>query len=626
MDGTFDVLGAAVGISQLYPAIDGVPLRALEVRVSLATHGGTISYRTLSGTLEISLEGNGDRLTLQAVWTGTGVAPGRIDPLASGKLHGVERFFHQGLGFGGPTGFARLPSAGMLESFALGALVAPDDSTLVVTARDQRRFQHALRCAPGDRGSAPRFSAGFATEGIPLSGPLTLPEIELLAACTPWEGLSQAARAIGEEMRARTRHPATYHWCSWYYLYYNFSEKLLEEYLDGFKRLSPAVPLQAIQIDVCYFPSAGDWLDPHPQWPGGLEAAFKRIREFGYRPGVWVGPYMVGNRSRLFKEHPEWLLRDNAGKLLTPWRNFNENKVWGLRDEETYVLDTSHPGAMEYLRVVFRTLRKWGATFFKTDFMLWGLVDSMTVKRHAPGKTSTEYLRDLLAVIRAEIGEESYWLGCIAPFAPMIGFADGMRIAADLAALWPQPPYDNIFREAEGDQYFNNVWWQNDPDAIILRNFHSELSEAEVRSFALWHGILGGSVSTSDPLHEVDPARLALWRFVEPGPEKWTGRVPYFGKDRRFMVVVRHFEIQRAWAVLVFNPCHETVMERLEIADLVGRENAAIYEWGPQTARNRGRSTALVVELAGHASMLYYLSAGDPPPPVLTLGGAMQTK
>jgi len=108
-----------------------------------------------------------------------------------------------------------------------------------------------------------------------------------------------------------------------------------------------------------------------------------------------------------------------------------------------------------------------GITFFKTDFMLYGSESSAHVKRFTPGKTSFEYQHELLTMIRQEIGNESYWLGCIAPFAPMIGYCDGMRISADTRPMWEGGK--NMFDETIGAQHINNVWWQNDPDAIILR-------------------------------------------------------------------------------------------------------------------------------------------------------------
>lgn len=131
---------------------------------------------------------------------------------------------------------------------------------------------------------------------------------------------------------------------------------------------------------------------------------------------------------------------------------------------------------LAYLETVFRTLRDWGFTFFKTDFMLWSIHDSSTVRRHTPGLTSVELMRRVLRVIRGAIGEDSYLLGCIAPFLPFLGYADGMRIAGDGGARWAEPygPI-NLLWELPCDNYFNHVFWQNGPDAMLLRDFDTYL-------------------------------------------------------------------------------------------------------------------------------------------------------
>ena len=125
---------------------------------------------------------------------------------------------------------------------------------------------------------------------------------------------------------------------------------------------------------------------------------------------------------------------------------------------------------MAYMKNVFETLHGWGAEMFKTDFMLWGLQDSSRVKRHMPGKTSVEYFREYLQMIREAIGEESYWLGCIAPFLPFVGYADGMRIGGDVGSSWdgefgPQ----NMMRCLAGNHYTNHHYYQTDPDAVMLK-------------------------------------------------------------------------------------------------------------------------------------------------------------
>ena len=165
-----------------------------------------------------------------------------------------------------------------------------------------------------------------------------------------------------------------------------------------------------------------------------------------------------------------------------------------------------------------------------------------------------------------------------------------------------------MLEESVGCQNLNNLWFQNDPDAIMLRRRHSYMSDAEVRSLALWTGMLGGVVNTSDALHELPPERLALWRFLEPGPHWGTARYPFFGRKRQLEVMVREFPQRHAWAVLVLNPGDAPVMERLPLSQLVGEEEAWGFTWGPEGHQSLGRCTELVPELPAHHSILYYVS------------------
>ena len=162
---------------------------------------------------------------------------------------------------------------------------------------------------------------------------------------------------------------------------------------------------------------------------------------------------------------------------------------------------------------------------------------------------------------------------------------------------------------------------------IYLRDFFIDLNEDEIRSLAYWEAILGGSINTSAPLHQIPPERVRLWRFLEPGAERWTARLPYWDRERKLQVAVREFSELRSWAVLAMNATNEPVTERLECTDLIGRERAFCYLWGPEGSRpadpDGGDRSTLTPQLAPHASALYYLSLEEAPPPKdLTLGGA----
>ncbi|MFB9904594.1 alpha-galactosidase [Allokutzneria oryzae] len=63
----------------------------------------------------------------------------------------------------------------------------------------------------------------------------------------------------------------------------------------------------------------GDWLTSgrFADVPG----LFARIRDHGRRAGIWPAPLLVGARSELAAEHPDWLVRKENGE-----------SVEGLRD------------------------------------------------------------------------------------------------------------------------------------------------------------------------------------------------------------------------------------------------------------------------------------------------------
>jgi hypothetical protein len=531
-DGSFDLVAPGVSIRNCYPSFDGVPVRAVSVKVAPGPRGTTeATYRLRDGgTLLLRFRQTDDTLVLGAFLRKLPNAPFSVQPLA-GHVEGARQLFRQGLGFSGPSGFVELAESTQPwahDSYLVTALRAPDGTSLAVAARDHGKFlqKTTLASRPSRRALTSRevqsdawlLEAGFTTERVPITGEeLALPNLHFFHRASAWAACRDAAVDVARAMNARTVQPPRYHWCSWYDRGPGFSQADLRDLLDGLDGLSPRSPLQAIQIDDGYCPSAGDWLIPNERWSdGGLAAAFDSIRARGYAAGIWVAPFMVGSRSRLFREHPEWVIRDLEGKPAPEWRHYGPED--GRRDPEHYALDASHPDAVEYLRTVFRTLRRWGATVFKVDFLDWGLKDSARVQRHDATRTSVEAFRGVMKTIREEIGEDSYLLACIAPYAPCLGFADGMRVSNDTSPVaWGEGSQGNMLQETVASHYLNNVFWQNDPDCVPLRDERTNLTAAEVESLALWSGILGGSVTTSDALHRLPAARLALWRFLQPG-------------------------------------------------------------------------------------------------------------
>jgi len=631
-DGTLDIEAGTVAIRGAWPAIDGVTIRPLKVRVA----GQTAEYTLQNGSMVLKLKRADGHLRLSATIRGTGRAPHWFQPLGNGRVFGVTRFFRHGLGFAGPSGFAPIlnqQNCWSLDSYLSAAIVAADGATISVGATDHQQFLQKTtlfnRLRRGEfenrkiEEDAAFIECGFSTEQIEIhDGELHLPDLYFFAAGKPLHAMTRLAGHIAKANKTRTHQPPCYHYCSWYQRTSHYNAGDLDALIGFLKQARPQVPIQTIQIDDGYEPKMGDWLLPTPaKWPGGIAAAMAKIQAHGYRAGIWVGPFMVANRSRLYADHPDWVLHDNQGKPIAKWKRYHD----GFECEETFILDTSHPDAMDYLTSVFRAFRQMGVRFFKTDFMDWGLADSTQVRRHTPGKTSVQYLVDVLRMIRREIGEDSYWLACIAPFAPFLGLADGMRLANDVTASWPST--HNMFRESFADQYFNNVYWQNDPDVLHLRDFYTDLSENQAIALARWNGILGGSINTSDDFARISPARLAHWRFLQPDKQASNAQLPYWDQDRRLMVAVRHYPRTGGWGVLFVNRHDQDFPEHCTMADLVGIPAANVFAWDHDGSHWHGRHDELAVEVPAGSSKLFYIHpAKKAPPRELTLAGGWQAK
>lgn len=637
--GHFSLSSPKIALTGCVPSFNNQPLSIKAVKVSRNKTGGIITYILQEGKLELTLSKENDACTIQTKLIGMSNAPHTVYPISSGKLEGAEKFYKQGLGFAGPSGLFEIKKgspkpweviikedAWSYDSFMTVGLVAADDSTIAIGAYDHHNFvnRHTIynrthRRGLNDYGATSEsafMESGFLTENIamPKEG-LTLPTLHILAGKKSYDTLHQLATNIAKANNARTHQSPKYHFCSWLEYYEDYDAEKLNDLLDGLKTIQPPLKVQTIQIDGGYT-FAGDWLDvDQSQYPGGLEPAFKNITDAGLKAGIWLAPFGVSNHSNVFKEHPEWILKDKTGNLLLHKKGkpFLDNKS---TVEELYYLDTSHPAAMAHIKNVFATLKKWGVTYFKTDFMDWGLKDSTEVKRHTPGKTSAQYYTDLMTEIRKSIGEDSFWLGCIAPFGQMIGYVDGMRVSNDAGTEWAVGSTVNMLQESHATQYFNNVLWQNDPDILTFRDSTLvKITEEELFSLSVWSAISGGIITTSDRFHKLSKNRRNLFRFIEPHPQqKLTGTLPDWHKGRAQIVCIRKYENQAAWAIFVFNTTEASIQYTYAIGELIGTSNVYCFDWKPQLMSALGRKETLEGELRPHHSVLYYLSLKEEKP------------
>ena len=605
-----------------FPAFDYAQIKASAVHVQHGQNETTVRYVLDELQIELVLRDADGMCSLETTLLGNCRLPRMFYPLAGLTVQGANRFFKQGFGFGGPSGFVEINDAtasGSHESYLTTGFIDAEDHTIVFGATAHRDFlnRNTIYSRTHKNGLVENISnkhvlfleIGFSTENTKLDGTLALPTLYFLTGNKPYETFEGFAKLQATQNGVAPLKKPSFHYCSWYHKGCYFSEQDLVELLAGFDTIQPRVPLQAIQIDDGYCPAAGDWLLPTSLWPDTLKSAFEKILAKGYNAGVWVAPFMVGSRSQIAKEHPDWLLKGLDGNTIVEWTCVDGGAQNSAHcDEETYILDSSHPEAFEYLRLVFRTMRSWGATLYKTDFMDWGYRDSTTCQRFTPGKTSARYFSDVIEMIRSEIGEESFWLACISPFQPFIGLADGMRIANDLTCIWSDGAARHHVCESTADQYFNNILWQNDPDVTYVRDVVTKFSEDETRLVAIWNALLGGIVCTSDPLHRISAARLDLWRFLAPSQSHGKAGVLNWDKPGLKNCLIRQYP--DGWGVYLINLDD---VKRDFYLDLfatlaTGATDFFVYEWDEKNLTPLENTKSLCGTLSPHSGKLFFMS------------------
>ncbi|MBI5946194.1 MAG: alpha-galactosidase [Chloroflexi bacterium] len=218
-------------------------------------------------------------------------------------------------------------------------------------------------------------------------------------------------------------------WCSWYSLYLEINEKILHQVFDGLGDL----PFDVLQVDDGWQKDIGDW-EANEKFPSGMAALAEKIKSTGRRAGLWLAPLLVAKSSQLFREHHDWLLKDEKRNYISPGFNY-----WG---QDLFALDVSHPDVILWLEALMKQVRSWGFDYFKLDFLYGG---AMKGRRHVNMPREAAY-RQCLISMRKAMGEDAFLLTCGTPILPALGACDAIRIGPDVSYEWENRLYEYLLQ------------------------------------------------------------------------------------------------------------------------------------------------------------------------------------
>lgn len=639
-DGTFDIYAGSIRLANCRPTINGQSIFVRNTFMGDSPKGKRIIYEIDGGFVMLDLRNHSNTISIGAEMSGMQNAPKFFNPLGEGYLTGVSHFFKQGLGTGGQSGIFELrqsttnkstvypeEEAWSYDSYLMAGLIAPNGDTLSIGAYEQTDFiqrssifNRTHRKGLNDArfgNEAVFFEAGFATENIPLKDEfIKFPDIYIYFGNQPFGTMQNLAWSISEQNQARRDTNTNYFWTSFQDFHSSFSYKYLLDQLQILDELKPSIPLETIHVGPGYC-IPGDWLNTNENWPKSMEDAARQIFQRMYRAGIYVAPFVAHEKSKIFRNHPHWILKDQDDFPIVMDED-SEGKL--------YALDGSHEDVKDYIAKVFRNFQKMGFTYYELDYLDWGLRDSSEVQRAKKGKSSVQVFRAIMDIIREEIGPGSFITANRAPYSPLIGYVDAMRIDKDQNWKWDEQTTGHILQESYNTQYFNNVFWQNDPDVVFLRNYKAEFTNDEQKSLALWAGFMGGAIGISDNFKLMESDKLQLWRFLEPCRRPQSAVLPFWGNNVKNKVAVRKYKKANAWGVLILNDSNQIVNETYLISDLIGEKEAWVFVWEPGLSLGLGKGSKVSVKLSSHESKLFFISEKKENPSLnLTISGREYT-
>lgn len=144
------------------------------------------------------------------------------------------------------------------------------------------------------------------------------------------------------------------------------------------------IPVDLVLIGPGYAKEVGDWLYSSDQFPDGLPPLISAIKSAGLKVGMSLAPLLCSTTSDIYRQHPDWILRDERNNLITFKTELGNH----------YVLDAYNAGVQDYLQVFcFTVTTQWGVDLLKFDHLSTAFAIARKTKTRA--QTSNDFLKML---------------------------------------------------------------------------------------------------------------------------------------------------------------------------------------------------------------------------------------
>jgi hypothetical protein len=339
--------------------------------------------------------------------------------------------------------------------------------------------------------------------------------VVLNVAPDPYQVLEDYAEAMGIANDARTGSIIN-GWCSWFYTLAHVTEEEVIRNTEFAAKYLKLYRLEYIQIDEGYQRWHGDW-EGNERFPHGMKWLADQIKKHGFKAGLWLSPYVVSEPAPVFREHPDWFVKnpDGSPQRVGNWPEGAEPPA--DENPRRYCLDITHPDAAQWLHnLIHQIVNDWGYEMIKIDFVAWSILAAKAY--HDPTASAGEVYRKGMEIMRKAAGDRCHILEC-GPGNATVGLIDSMRIELDVNYGYADAAWNTYFLDpacsaaaAARRYHYHGRTWTNDVDHLCMHLMSHDQSEAAATII----GMSGGNVMSGDRLTQLDSYRLDILKKITP--------------------------------------------------------------------------------------------------------------
>ena len=354
----------------------------------------------------------------------------------------------------------------------------------------------AAKLKPGQRFT--EFAVELPGADLPVSPgeSLELEEFILAAGTDPHALLETYADRVARRYKVKDLPEPFANWCSWYPYRLGLSEDLmLATARAAQSRHLDRLGLRFIQADLGWEKdNVPTYFEENERFPHGLAWLSRKLRGLGYELGVWKGFACVADTHPVYREHPEWLVKNDDGTPVGGGKWF-----WQPRCP-VYSLDVTHPGAVEWVRDNLTALARKGVGYFKWDFGSSVAVKGRRFDESIACSEAAEGLRRIARVMRDALGSAggpALFLDCTGMEAA-VGIFQLLYTNYDTGNTGIGYAHLRGVYECAGVHLFKNRRWGLLQPSCLVVGLPGTLEEARIRATATF--LVAGHTDLGDNL------------------------------------------------------------------------------------------------------------------------------